>query len=118
MCQDSSSHFPYCWSPGPYCLSLREVFESKCILRSHSIDPSTDTAAIVNLLDLRSIMGCPGGTCSVFMGAFRAKKRTSRYFSREKGGHDYIQTRHNDLFFSLQSFFRKRKIGPKSARKY
>ena len=65
-------------------------------------------------------MGCPGGTHSVFTGTFQAKKRTSMYFSQEKGEHDYIQTQHNDLFFLLQSFSRKtsRKIGPKSARKY
>ena len=65
-------------------------------------------------------MGCPGGTRSVFTGTFQAKKRTSMYFSQEKGEHDYIQTQHNDLFFPLQSFSRKtsRKIGPKSAHKY
>ena len=43
-----------------------------------TIDLFTDTAAILNLLDLRSIMGCPGGmstiryTRSVFTRAFRA----------------------------------------------
>ena len=42
------------------------------------IDLFTDTAAILNLLDLRSIMGCPGGmssiryTRSVYTRAFRA----------------------------------------------
>ena len=42
------------------------------------IDLFTDTATILNLLDLRSIMGCPGGmstiqyTRSVFTRAFRA----------------------------------------------
>ena len=51
MCQDSSSQFPYCWSPGLYRLSLREVFESKCILRSHWIHVFTDTAAILNLFN-------------------------------------------------------------------
>ena len=51
---------------------------------------------------------------------FLGKKRTSMYVSRGKGDHVYIQTGHNDLFFPLQSFFRKtqRKTGPKSARKY
>ena len=34
----------------------------------------TDTAAILNLLDLRSIMGCPGGTRSEFTRALRAKR--------------------------------------------
>ena len=50
---------------------------------------------------------------------FSGKKRTSMYISREKGDRYYIQRRHNDLFFSLQSFlFFKAKIGPKSARTY
>ena len=31
-----------------------------------TIDLFTDTAAILNLLDLRSIVGCPGSTCWVF----------------------------------------------------
>ena len=34
----------------------------------------TDTAATLNLLDLRSIMWCPGGTRSVFTRAFRPKR--------------------------------------------
>ena len=61
-------------------------------------DLFTDTEAILNLLDLRSIMGCPEDTRLVFTRAFRAKKRTSLYISREKGDHYYIQTRHNELF--------------------
>ena len=38
----------------------------------------------------------------------------------EKGDHYYIQTRHKDLFFPLQSYSKKtfRKNVPKSARKY
>ena len=42
----------------------------KCI----TIDLFTNTAAILNLLDLRSIVGCPRGTRSVFTSAFRAKR--------------------------------------------
>ena len=38
------------------------------------IDIFTDTAAILNLLDLRSITECPGGTRLVFKRAFRAKR--------------------------------------------
>ena len=60
-------------------------------------------------------MGCPGGTRSDIYARFSGKKRTSTYISRQKGDHYYIQTRHNDLFFPLQSFSRKRK--EKSARK-
>ena len=40
---------------------------------------------------------------------FSGKKRTLLYISREKEDHNCIQTRHNDLFFPLQSFSRKRK---------
>ena len=65
-----------------------------------------DSAAISNLLDLRSIVGCRGGIRSVFTGAFRTRKqRTLLYISREKGNHYYIQTGNNDLFFPLQSLF-------------
>ena len=82
-----------------------------------SIDLFSDTAAILNLLDLRSMPR--EHSLSIYAG-FSGIKRTSTYTSREKGDHYYIQARHNDLFFSLQSFSRKtsRKIGPKSARKY
>ena len=43
-------------------------------LDSQVIHLFTDTAAALNLLDLRSIMGCPEGTRSVFTRAFRAKR--------------------------------------------
>ena len=36
---------------------------------------------------------------------FSGKKRTSLYISPEKSDHYFIQTRHNDLFCPLQSFF-------------
>ena len=38
------------------------------------IDHSTYTAAILNLSNLLSIMGSPGGTRSVFSRPFRAKR--------------------------------------------
>ena len=44
----------------------------------------TDTGAILNLLDLRSIMGCPGGTRSVFTRAFRAKRELHYIFFGKK----------------------------------
>ena len=43
-------------------------------LDSQVIHLFTDTAAVLNLLDLRSIMGCPEGIRSVFTRAFRAKR--------------------------------------------
>ena len=68
------------------------------------IDLFTDTAAILNLVDLRSIMGCPGGTRWDIYARFSGKKRTSMYISRQKGDHYYIQTRHNDLFSHYNLF--------------
>ena len=44
----------------------------------------TDTAAILNLLDLRSIMVCTGGTRSVFTLAFWAKRKLHCIFLGEK----------------------------------
>ena len=69
-------------------------------------------AAILNLLDLWSIMGCPGGTRSVFTRLFGQNESFNDNVYRQKG--------YADLFFPLQSFSRKtlRKIGQKSAHKY
>ena len=44
------------------------------------IDLFADTAAILNLFDLRSIIGCTGGTRSVFMCAFGRKENFNVYF--------------------------------------
>ena len=81
----------------------REVKRGNCTRkdRSHAgtgrtkrIDLFTDTAAILNLLDLRSIMGCPGGTRSVFTCASWAKSE----LHCEKDDYYYIQALYNDLF--------------------
>ena len=42
-------------------------------------------------------MGCPGGHSLSIYARFSGKKRTSKYISREKGDHYYIQTWNNDL---------------------
>ena len=66
----------------------------------------TDKAAISNLLDLRRIMRCPGGTRSVFMRAFRAKRELHCIFLRKKA--IIISSKHGTtIFFPLQSFSRK-----------
>ena len=75
--------------------------------RTKRIDLFTNTAAILNLIDLRSITRCPGGDSLSIYAHLSGKQRTSLYISREKGDYYYIQTRHNDLFFQLQSFSRK-----------
>ena len=86
---------------------------------SESIDLFTDTAAILNCLDLRSIMGCPAGTRSVITRAFRAKRELHCIFLEKKAIIITSKHGHNYLFFPLQSFSRKtqRKIGPKRGRK-
>ena len=82
-------------------------------------DLFTDTAAILNLLDLRSIMGCPGDTRSVLMRSFRAKRERNCLFLGKKAIIITLK-QGTTFFFPLQSFFRKtsRKIGSKSARTY
>ena len=65
----------WCWC------SVHTPISHICI----QIDLFTDMVAILNLLDLRSIMGCPGGTHSVFTRAFRAKRELQCIFLRKKG---------------------------------
>ena len=68
------------------------------------IDLFTDTAAILNLLDLRSIMGCPGGTRSVFTRAFRAKRELQCIFLGKKA--IIITSKHSTtIFFSHYNLF-------------
>ena len=94
--------------PRGHSLSIYARFSGKnrtslYISREKAIDVCTITAAILNLLHLRSIMGFPGGTRSVFTRAFRVKRELHCIFFGKKA-HYYIQTRHNDLFSPLQSF--------------
>ena len=71
---------------------------------------------MLNLLDLRSIMGCPGGTRSVFTRAFWAKRELLRIFFGNK--EIIITSKHGTtIFFSHNNLFLG-KIGPKSARIY
>ena len=68
------------------------------------IDLFTDMAAILNLLDLRSIIGCPGGTCSVFTSAFQPKRELQSIFLEKKA----IVITSKDgtmIFFSHYNFF-------------
>ena len=87
---------------------------------SESIDLFSDTVAILNLLDLRSIVGCQGGTRSVFTPNFRAKRALHCIFSGKRRSLLHPNTAQLTFFFPLQSFSKKtqRKIGPKSGRKY
>ena len=46
------------------------------------IDLFNDTAAILNLLDLRNIMGCPGGHLLSIYAHFSRKEKTLLYISQ------------------------------------
>ena len=70
------------WAPDTVQRLLINKCETDCA--TGAIDLFTDTAAILNLLDLRSIMGCPGGTRSVFTRAFRAKRELHCIFLGKK----------------------------------
>ena len=84
-----------------------------------AIDLFTDTVVILNLLDLRSIIGCLGGTCSVFTHAFQAKRELHCIFLRKKA--IIITSKHGTtIFFSHCNLFvgkLKEKLARK-ARKY
>ena len=68
------------------------------------IDLFTDMAAILNLLHLRSIMGCPGGTRSVFTRAFQAKRELQFRFLGKKA--IIIISKHvTTIFFSDYNLF-------------
>ena len=68
------------------------------------IDLFTDSAAILNLLDLRSIMGCTGGTNSVFTLAFRPKRELHCIFLGKKV--IIITSKHGTtIFFSHYNLF-------------
>ena len=67
-----------CFASGTVCLSTQTQRVQ------FWIDHFTDTAAILNLSNLGSIMGCPGGTRSVFSRAFRAKRELQCIFLGKK----------------------------------
>ena len=71
------------------------MFDKKLWLcHSQAIDLFTDTAAILNLLVLRSIMGCPGGTRSVFTLA----ENFTVYFSGERQSLLHLNTARRSFF--------------------
>ena len=80
-----------------------------------------DTAAILNLSDLRSIMGYPGGTPSVFTLAFRAKLRELYCIFLGKRAIIIASKHGTTIFFSHWNLFLgklKQKLARKRARKY
>jgi len=75
-----------------------------------------DTAAISNLLDLRSIMGCPGGIRSVFTGAFRANRELYCIFHGKNA--IIITSKHGKMiFFFHYNLYFLGKLKEKLARK-
>ena len=92
------------------------LLESGHLEKDYPIDLFTDTAAILNLLDLRIIMGCPGGTRSVFTCASRAKRELYGIFLGKKA--IIIASKHGTtMFFSHYNLFlgkRKEKLARKA----
>ena len=101
-----------------YEISMSSMFHSLSSFRlpvTQTLDLFTDKAAILNLLDLRSIMGCPGGTRSVFTRAFRAKRELHCIFLGKKA--IIITSKHGTtIFFSHYNLFLG-KLKEKLARK-
>ena len=70
------------------------------------LDHFTDTAAIMNLSNLWSIMGCPGGHSLSIFALFRQKENFIVYFSRKRRSLLHLNTPQRS-FFPLQYFSRK-----------
>ena len=97
-----------CGSWGRKLIAVRWNYYSKK-LGSLLIDLFNDTEAILNLLDLRSIVGCPGGTRSVFKGNFTV------YFAGKRRSSFHPNTAQRS-FFSHYNLFQG-KLSPKRAHK-
>ena len=85
-------------------------------IKGSVIDLFTDTAAILNLFDLRGIMGClGGGTRSVFTRAFGAKRELHCIFLGKKT--IIITSKHDATIFFFHYNLFLRKLQEKLARK-
>ena len=72
--------------------------------RCYTIDFFDRYGDHIEFIRFKEYYGIPRGHSLSIYARFSGKKRTSMYSSPEKDEDDYIQTRHNDLFFRLQSF--------------
>ena len=70
----------------------------------NAIDLFTDTAAILNLLDLRSIMGCPGALAQYLRALFGQKENFTIYFSGKRRSLVHPNTAQRS-FFAIRIFF-------------
>ena len=71
------------------------------------IDLLTNTAAILSLLDLRSIMGCPGGALAHYLrGLFGQKEDFNAYFSEKR--RSLLQPKTAQWSFFLITFFSRK----------
>ena len=75
------------------------------------IDLLTDMAALLNIefITFKKYYGMPRGALAQYLRPLLGKKRTSRYISRVKGEHYYIQTQYNDIFSHYNLFLAKLK---------
>ena len=109
--------FPTIWEPGTGCTCNKVwetcLFDKKLWLcHSQAIDLFTDTAAILNLLVLRSIMGCPGGTRSVFTLA----ENFTVYFSGERQSLLHLNTARRSFFSHYNRDFKIQRRGRQGER--
>ena len=74
-------------------------------------------AALLNIefITFKKYYGMPRGALAQYLRPLLGKKRTSRYISRVKGEHYYIQTQYNDIFSHYNLFVGK--LNEKLARK-
>ena len=69
-------------------------------MTKYPIDIFTDTVAILNLLDLRSIMGCPGALAQYSTAPFGQKENFTVYFSGKRRSFNITSKHSTTIFFS------------------
>ena len=78
-------------------------------IRPQAIDLFTDTAAILKLLDLRSIMGCPGALAQYLHALFGQKENFNVFFSGKRRSLLHPNRAEPSLVFHYYLFLGKRK---------
>ena len=90
-----------------YCITVVHSLSNHSVGKTMYNRPFYQYGGHIEFIRFKEYYGMPRGHWLSIYARFWGKKRISTYISRERGDRHYIQKRHNDLFFPLQSFSRK-----------
>ena len=95
----------FTWKPSLHTGSFLDLARTASVAYNKRNRPFYRYGDHIEFIGFKEYYGMPRGQSLSIYARFSGKKRTSLYISREKGDHYYIQTRHDDLFFPLPSFY-------------